>query len=90
MDIDDLDPIGVAPGIDPEARCAVVESLATLDEDQQSLAIMLFVDGLTQGQAAEELGVSRVTINKRAQELRARLRISQSPAASITEEARSS
>ena len=88
MDIDDLDPVGVAPGIDPEARCAVVESLATLDEDQQSLAIMLFVDGLTQGQAAEELGVSRVTVNKRAQELRARLKITQSPAASITEEAR--
>ncbi len=88
MDIDDLDPVGVAPGIDPEARCAVVESLATLDEDQQSLAIMLFVDGLTQGQAAEELGVSRVTVNKRAQELRARLKITQSPAASISEEAR--
>jgi len=89
VDIDGLDPIGVAPGIDPEARCAVVESLATLDEAQQSLAIMLFVDGLTQGQAAEELGVSRVTINKRAQELRARLRISQAPSNAITEEARS-
>ena len=88
VDIDGLDPVGVAPGIDPEARCAVVESLATLDEAQQSLAIMLFVDGLTQGEAAEELGVSRVTINKRAQELRARLRISQAPDASITEEAR--
>ncbi len=90
MDIDDLDPIGVAPGIDPEARCAVAESLASLDEEQQSLAIMLFVDGLTQGQAAEELGVSRVTINKRAQELRARLRLTQIPAATITEEARTS
>jgi len=89
MDIDDLDPIGVAPGIDPEAGCAVVESLATLDEEQQSLAIMLFVDGLTQGQAAEELGVSRVTINKRAQELRARLRLTQTPAATAIEEARS-
>ncbi len=90
MDIDDLDPIGVAPGIDPEARCAVAESLASLDEEQQSLAIMLFVDGLTQGQAAEELGVSRVTINKRAQELRARLRLTQTPTATITEEARTS
>ncbi len=90
MDIDDLDPIGVAPGIDPEARCAVAESLASLDEEQQSLAIMLFVDGLTQGQAAEELGVSRVTINKRAQELRARLRLTQTPAATVTEEARTS
>ncbi|CAN5725627.1 hypothetical protein BH11MYX4_BH11MYX4_19010 [soil metagenome] len=88
MDIDDLDPVGVAPGIDPEARCAVVESLATLDEEQQSLAIMLFVDGLTQGEAAEELGVSRVTVNKRAQEIRTQLRISNTPASCITEEAR--
>ncbi|HSO34968.1 MAG TPA: sigma-70 family RNA polymerase sigma factor [Labilithrix sp.] len=88
MDIDDLDPVGVAPGIDPEARCAVVESLATLDEEQQSLAIMLFVDGLTQGEAAEELGVSRVTVNKRAQEIRTQLRINSTPATSITEEAR--
>jgi RNA polymerase sigma factor (sigma-70 family) len=88
MDIDDLDPIGVAPGIDPETRCAVVESLATLDDDQQALAIMLFVDGLTQGEAAEELGVSRVTVNKRAQEIRSQLRIDRSSAPSITEEAR--
>jgi RNA polymerase sigma-70 factor, ECF subfamily len=87
IDINDLDPVGVAPGIDPEARCAVVESLARLDEDQQSLAIMLFVDGLTQGEAAEELGVSRVTVNKRAQELRTQLRISHTPA-TATEEAR--
>jgi len=88
IDIDDLDHVGVAPGIDPEARCAVVESLARLDEDQQSLAIMLFVDGLTQGEAAVELGVSRVTVNKRAQEIRTQLRISPTPAASATEEAR--
>jgi RNA polymerase sigma factor (sigma-70 family) len=90
IDIDDLDPVGVAPGIDPEARCAVVESLEKLDEDQQALAIMLFVDGLTQGEAAEELGISRVTVNKRAQEIRTQLRISHTPAASATEEARTS
>lgn len=88
MDIDDLDPVGVAPGMDPEARCAVVESLERLDEDQQPLAIMLFVDGLTQGEAADELGVSRVTINKRAQEIRARLRISHTPSLETAEEAR--
>jgi RNA polymerase sigma-70 factor (ECF subfamily) len=88
LDIDDLDPVGVAPGMDPEARCAVVESLARLDEEQQSLAIMLFVDGLSQGEAAAELGLSRVTINKRAQDIRALLRISHTPQASSTEEAR--
>ena len=88
LDIDDLDPVGVAPGMDPEARCAVAESLSMLDDDQQSLAIMLFVDGITQGEAAVELGVSRVTVNKRAQELRARLRIGQGSATGPSEEAR--
>lgn len=87
-DIDDLDPVGVAPGMDPEARCAVVESLERLDDAQQSLAIMLFVDGLSQGEAADELGVSRVTVNKRAQEIRSQLRISHTPSSKITEEAR--
>ena len=87
VDIDDLDPVGIAPGMDPEARCAVVEALALLDDDQQSLAIMLFVDGLSQGEAAEELGVSRVTVNKRTQEIRAQLRITQTPQAA-SEEAR--
>jgi RNA polymerase sigma-70 factor (ECF subfamily) len=88
LDIDDLDPVGVAPGMDPEARCAVVESLERLDDEQQSLAIMLFVDGLSQGEAAAELGLSRVTINKRAQEIRTQLRISHTPSVPSTEEAR--
>jgi RNA polymerase sigma factor (sigma-70 family) len=74
--------------MDPEARCAVVESLAKLDEGQQHLAIMLFVDGLTQGEAAEELGVSRVTVNKRAQELLSQLRVSHAPSPSAPREAR--
>lgn len=84
IDIDDLDPVGVAPGMDPEARCAVVESLQRLDDDQQMLAIMLFVDGLSQGEAAVELGLSRVTINKRAQALRTQLRLDQTPSSSST------
>lgn len=88
IDIDDMDTVGVAPGMDPEARCAVVESLEKLDDDQQSLAIMLFVDGLSQGEAAAELGLSRVTVNKRAQEIRARLRISHTPSVGVAAEAR--
>ncbi len=75
--LDEIDPIGAAPGVDAEARCAVLESLASLDEAEQSLAIMLFVDGLSQGEAAAELGVSRVTVNKRAQQLRSRLRLAE-------------
>lgn len=73
VSLDDLDPVGAAPGVDPEARLAALQELARLDDDQQSLAIMLFVDGMSQGEAATELGVSRVTINKRAREIRLRL-----------------
>lgn len=71
--LDALDPVGPAPSVDPEARYHALESLAALEEDDRALAIMLFVDGMTQGAAADELGVSRVTLNKRAQRLRARL-----------------
>ena len=74
VDLDELDNVGPAPGIDAEQRHAALESLERLGPEEQSLAILLFVDGLSQGEAAAELGVSRVTVNKRAQALRARLR----------------
>jgi RNA polymerase sigma factor (sigma-70 family) len=77
LPLDEVDPIGPAPGIDAEARWSALESLSSLDSAEQTLAIMLFVDGLTQGEAAAELGVSRVTVNKRAQDIRARLRLGQ-------------
>lgn len=80
VDLDQLDAVGPAPGIDVEARQAALESLERLEPDEQSLAIMLFVDGLSQGEAADELGVSRVTVNKRAQALRDRLRAPSEPA----------
>jgi RNA polymerase sigma-70 factor (ECF subfamily) len=75
LPIDDVDILGPAPGADVEARRAVLESLERLLPDQQSLAIMLFVDGMTQAEAADELGLSRVTVNKRAQEVRDLLRL---------------
>jgi RNA polymerase sigma-70 factor, ECF subfamily len=71
--LDALDPLGPAPGIDAEARLAALQSLGRLDDDQQMLAIMLFVDGMSQAEAAAELGVSRVTINKRTQRIRSQL-----------------
>jgi len=86
---DELDRIGPAPGVDPEARLAVLESLERLDESQQALAIMLFVDGLSQGEAAAEIGVSRVTVNKRTQEIRALLRLDQTGDPPSREEVRS-
>jgi RNA polymerase sigma-70 factor (ECF subfamily) len=75
LPLDDVDDIGPAPGVDADARRAVLQSLERLLPDQQSLAIMLFVDGMTQSEAALELGISRVTVNKRAQELRSILRL---------------
>lgn len=75
VSIDEIDPVGPAPGIDPEARAAALQALGELEEAEQALAIMLFVDGMSQGEAADELGVSRVTVNKRAQKIRERLRM---------------
>lgn len=71
-----LDPLGPAPGVDAEARLAALQALRQLDDDQKGLAIMLFVDGMSQGEAAAELGVSRVTVNKRAQRIRSQLGLS--------------
>ncbi len=75
LSFDEADPIGAAPSVDPVLRQAVLESLGRLSADAQALAMMLFVDGLSQAEAAIELGVSRVTINKRAQALRSALRV---------------
>ena len=75
LPLDDVDTLGPAPGMDADARRAVLESLERLEPLQQSLAIMLFVDGLSQSEAAGELGVSRVTVNKRAQEIKMQLRL---------------
>jgi RNA polymerase sigma factor (sigma-70 family) len=75
LPIEDVDALGAAPGVDVDERRAVLEALEALLPEQQILAIMLFVDGMTQSEAADELGVSRVTVNKRAQELRDALRL---------------
>jgi RNA polymerase sigma factor (sigma-70 family) len=74
LPLDEVDTLGPAPGVDAETRWAVLEALELLEPEQQALAVMLFVDGLSQGEAADELGVSRVTVNKRAQEIRSHLR----------------
>jgi RNA polymerase sigma factor (sigma-70 family) len=84
-----MDPVGPAPGVDPAARLSVLRALADLEEPEQVLAVMLFVDGMSQGEAADELGVSRVTVNKRAQKIRDRLRISQDSSNRLLEEATS-
>lgn len=89
LPIEEWDPVGPAPSVDPAARFSVLRALADLEQGEQALAIMLFVDGMSQGEAAEELGVSRVTVNKRAQKIREQLRISQDSSARLLEEAAS-
>ena len=73
LPLDEVDVIGPAPGIDAVARRAVLESLERLDEREQAIAIAVFVDGVTQGEVATELGCSRVTINKHVQRIKAAL-----------------
>jgi RNA polymerase sigma factor (sigma-70 family) len=73
LPLDEVDVIGPAPGIDAVARRAVLESLERLDEREQSIAIAVFVDGVTQGEVADELGCSRVTVNKTVQRIKAAL-----------------
>jgi RNA polymerase sigma-70 factor (ECF subfamily) len=60
------------PGIDIELRDAVLRMLGALDEGEMQVAVLLVVDGMSQGEIAAEVGVSRVTVNKRVQSIRAR------------------
>jgi RNA polymerase sigma factor (sigma-70 family) len=84
LPLDEVDTIGAAPGIDAVARRAVLESLEKLDEREQTIAIAVFVDGVTQGEVASELGCSRVTVNKHVQRIRAELMSSLGPDSSRT------
>jgi RNA polymerase sigma-70 factor (ECF subfamily) len=62
---------GAHPGAAIESRDAVLSLLGTLDEKAMRIALLHFLDGLSQGEIAEELGVSRVTVNKKIQAIRA-------------------
>lgn len=73
LPLEEVDEIGPAPGLDPAARRAVIESLERLEEKEQSIAIAVFVDGRSQGEVAAELGCSRVTVNKHVQRIRSQL-----------------
>jgi len=60
------------PAVDLEVRDAVLRLLGTLREDEMQIALLLFVDGMAQGEIAAEVGLSRVTVNKKVQTIRAR------------------
>jgi RNA polymerase sigma factor (sigma-70 family) len=60
-----------SPNVPVEERDWAVRFLHTLDRESQEIAIYAFVEGMSQGEIAEELGYSRVTINKRVMSLKA-------------------
>ncbi len=62
----------VHPGTTVELRRAAVELLDVLDEEEQVIAVMAFVDGMTQQEIADELGYSRMTVVKRVAGIRER------------------
>ncbi len=62
----------IHPGVDPVLRSAVLSLIARLDDDDQQIAIMAFVEGMSQGEIAQDIGRSRVTVNKRVQAIRER------------------
>ena len=54
-------------------RMQAARALGRLPERERQVAVLAFVDGLSQGQIASEVGWSRQTINKRVQLIRERL-----------------
>jgi RNA polymerase sigma factor (sigma-70 family) len=60
------------PGVDLEARDEAMKLLGSMSDEEMRIAVLLFVDGMSQGEIADEVGLSRVTVNKRIQALRAR------------------
>jgi RNA polymerase sigma-70 factor (ECF subfamily) len=66
------DEAGAHPSVAVEERDAVLGVMRQLDDEEQRICIMAFLDGMTQGEIAEEIGYSRVTVNKKIQGIRAR------------------
>lgn len=56
-----------------EARQLLAKWLAHLDERELEIASLLYIDGLTQQEVADVLGLSRKTINREVEELRSKL-----------------
>lgn len=61
------------PGVDLEARNAVLRLLGEMSDDEYEVAILAFVDGANQTDIAAALGLSRPTVWKRLTAVRERL-----------------
>jgi len=57
-----------------QARQVLSSILAETDEKTAEIAVYHFVDGLSQGEIADLIGLSRVTVNQRLQRFRERAR----------------
>lgn len=69
---DDAVDVPAPPGVDHEARNLALRVLSRLDDHEQELAVLAYVDGLTQTELAAELGVSQPAIHKRLSALKER------------------
>jgi RNA polymerase sigma-70 factor, ECF subfamily len=63
-------PLSHDPEKTAEARAILVEALAGADERTASMLVYHYVDGLSQGEIAEVMKLSRVTVNQRLQRFR--------------------
>lgn len=67
-----------SPNVDPEeltaARELLADALDAADEQTTLILVYHFLDGLSQGEIAELVGLSRVTVNQRIQKFRERTR----------------
>jgi len=65
-----IDPVPSAPGGRIEDRDAVLKILGGLDDKAKTIAVLAYVDGLSQGEIGKTLGWSRQTINKKLRQVR--------------------
>lgn len=63
------------PSVPADERLSALRLLATLDEESQRIAIMAFVDGMSQEAIGHEIGLSRITVNKRVRAIREAARL---------------
>lgn len=69
-DPDDI--AGLHPEANIEVRDAVLSFLGSLNAKDRQMAVLAFVDGMSQGEIAAELEWSRQTVNKRLSRVKAR------------------
>ncbi len=65
-----IDPVPSALGGRIEDRDAVLKILGSLDEKAKTIAVLAYVDDLSQGEIGQTLGWSRQTINKKLRQVR--------------------